>query len=417
MIRCVIGSNYGDEGKGLAVDYLSLRAGKTLVVRHNGGAQSGHTVERPGKRFVFHELSSGSFCGADTYWAGSFLPDLYKLGEEADDFLALTGVMPRIHASSECCVTTVDDVLINLLLESVRGSNRHGSCGMGINEAQLRKDAGFGLPLGTLCRMEEEEIRSALVYLRTHYTRKRLEGLGLDGAPENEYGEMLRDGVVLERYAEEIFHNLRRIRIDGDPAALFRSYDQVLFENGQGLRLDAEFRESLPHVTASRTGLVNAVRLLDDCGLRLDEAVYVTRTYLTKHGAGPLKNECPEFPAERNIVDRTNVPNPWQGALRYAKWEDPEDLLGVIRSDLRSCPYPVSASLFVTHLNETGGRMVFRNEEPEIGRFAEELPPGLFDRLYLSSSRYSSDVVRSELRRPVSGEECVPENPSAGLSG
>ena len=57
-ICAVIGKNFGDEGKGLAVDYLSLQAkgGPVLVIRHNGGAQSGHTVDLPDKRFVFHEL-------------------------------------------------------------------------------------------------------------------------------------------------------------------------------------------------------------------------------------------------------------------------------------------------------------------------------------------------------------------------
>ena len=81
MYYAVIGNNYGDEGKGLAVDHLTL-SGHNLVVRHNGGAQAAHTVDREDKRFVFHELSSGSFNGADTYWASTFLPDLYKLEEE-----------------------------------------------------------------------------------------------------------------------------------------------------------------------------------------------------------------------------------------------------------------------------------------------------------------------------------------------
>ena len=63
MIKAIIGANFGDEGKGLAINHFS-REGKNLVVRHNGGAQSGHTVERDGKKFVFHELSSGSFNGA-----------------------------------------------------------------------------------------------------------------------------------------------------------------------------------------------------------------------------------------------------------------------------------------------------------------------------------------------------------------
>ena len=65
-VRVVIGKNLGDEGKGLAVDFFCGQVPDTLVVNHNGGSQAGHTVETNGKRFVFHQLSAGSFCGADT---------------------------------------------------------------------------------------------------------------------------------------------------------------------------------------------------------------------------------------------------------------------------------------------------------------------------------------------------------------
>ena len=75
-VFAVIGRGYGDEGKGLATDYLAglFEHEKCIVVRHNGGAQSGHTVEKKtGERFVFHELSSGSLSGAHTFWPDHFI--------------------------------------------------------------------------------------------------------------------------------------------------------------------------------------------------------------------------------------------------------------------------------------------------------------------------------------------------------
>ena len=113
----VTGKNFGDEGKGLACHFLSRGAGRVLGVRHNGGSQSGHTVERKGPgggRFVFHALSSGSFNGADTLWAQTFTPDLYKIGEEVQAFRAAAGFLPRIFAEEMTCVTVPDDVLINM---------------------------------------------------------------------------------------------------------------------------------------------------------------------------------------------------------------------------------------------------------------------------------------------------------------
>ena len=389
MIRCIIGAGYGDEGKGLAADYFSLQSKNTLVVRHNGGAQSGHTVEFPDKRFIFHELSSGSFRGADTYWADTFLPDIYKLGEEVDSFLALNNSTPKIIASS-CCPAFIDDVLVNMLVETSRGNNRHGSCGMGINEAQTRKDAGYGIPLDLLSKMSENEIYEKLSCIRSEYTYRRIEELGLNNYPDNDYAQMLRENIVLERYAEEVHKNLRLIEINNAPSNLFSEYDQIIFENGQGLRLDSEFKANWPHVTASRTGLTNVIWILRSCQMELDEVVYVTRPYLTKHGAGPLKNECLNFQSEKNIYDQTNKTNEWQGSLRYAVWEDEAEFIEVIKSDLENCTSQVKTSLFVTHLNETDGKMNFRNENIDVLEFAKKQT--LFDKVYLSSSRYSRDV-------------------------
>ena len=80
-VTVIIGKNFGDEGKGLAADYFAMKAvrigASAICVRHNGGAQAGHTVDRPDRRFVFSQLSSASFRGIGTYWADSFLPDLF----------------------------------------------------------------------------------------------------------------------------------------------------------------------------------------------------------------------------------------------------------------------------------------------------------------------------------------------------
>ena len=137
----MIGAGFGDEGKGLAVDHFCSVGEGCLVVRHNGGAQAGHTVKSGEKRFVFHQLSSGSFRRADTYMAETFLPDLFKIEEEISGFAAVSGHIPVIFGNVGACITIIDDVLLNMALETVRGAGRHGSCGMGINEAVLRSAA------------------------------------------------------------------------------------------------------------------------------------------------------------------------------------------------------------------------------------------------------------------------------------
>jgi adenylosuccinate synthase len=90
-----------------------------------------------------------------------------------------------------------------------------------------------------------------------------------------------------------------------------------VFEGAQGLMLD-EFMGFFPHVTRSMTGLPNAIEVAAEFGIRELLPVYVTRSYLTRHGAGPLSHEGERFAEDDAVVDHTNVTNEWQGSIRYA---------------------------------------------------------------------------------------------------
>jgi adenylosuccinate synthase len=91
----------------------------------------------------------------------------------------------------------------------------------------------------------------------------------------------------------------------------------IVFEGAQGLLLDMDRGLKFPYVTRSNTGLKNVLALAADAGIARLDVVYMTRAYLTRHGAGPLPYEAPGL-AFADVVDRTNQPNPWQGALRVA---------------------------------------------------------------------------------------------------
>jgi adenylosuccinate synthase len=79
------------------------------------------------------------------------------------------------------------------------------------------------------------------------------------------------------------------------------------------LLLDEDRLDQWPHVTRSKTGLVNVLFLARRLGLERLRVTYVSRTYLTRHGAGPLAGEC-----DWSFTDRTNMPNAFQGSLRFA---------------------------------------------------------------------------------------------------
>ena len=400
-VLAVIGKNFGDEGKGMAVDYFSLHGRKTLVVRHNGGAQSGHTVvlRTPDeKRFVFHELSSGSCRGADTLWIDSFYPDIYKLGEEIGNFQEMFGFCPNIYGMENVCITTPDDVLLNMALESSRGSSRHGSCGMGINECDLRKKAGFGLKLGQICGMDADSLYHALLHIRKEYTAKRLKMLaGSLNTEADEYVQLLSNNNILINAAYEIISNMKYVKLltEADLQKKLQSTDTLIFEAGQGLLLDRNHALYAPYVTASDTGLTNPCRFLSCLGLNLDEVVYVSRSYVTRHGVGPLPNECPKAMIGNLLEDMTNEPNVWQGTIRYARHENEEVFVAEIKKDiagnrLNEC----RISLFLTHLNETDGCIVMKDETVPLEEFINQpLISAVFDAVYMSASECSEDTI------------------------
>lgn len=408
-VKAVIGKNFGDEGKGQTVNLL-CRGKSALVVRHNGGAQSGHTVEEGDFRFVFHQLGSGSYQGCPTYWAGTFLPDLLKLGEEMEDYTRIVEKDSRglpvhtIYADPDCACTTVYDVLLNSLTEQLRGKDKHGSCGMGIFETVLRiREKSFALRLRDFEGTDSAKIAGILQHIRDNYTIPRVKTLRDQYSsqftlPEiRRWTELIMDDNVLYNSAEIMCENYRKYVIPADWSRMTEQYHAIVFESGQGLMLDWDNEEYSPHLTASHTGMKNVAVLLKELELGHNtstpyslEIIYVSRTYVTRHGAGRLDHECPGEAINPEMTDRTNVFNPWQDHLRYARHPRGDEFFRYIRKDLdwlkELLPHlPFSVALYLTHLDETQGKVIFSDGDvsfEDFCRYCGEYAPGLFWRVY-----------------------------------
>lgn len=394
-LTAIIGKNFGDEGKGLAADYFSMTAQKNgescLVVRHNGGAQAGHTVDFPDRRFVFHQLSSGSFRSADTLWSDTFLPDLFKLREETESFFAIGGKIPKIYASKNCRCVIIDDVLINMALETSRRENRHGSCGMGINECVVRSETKYVLSLGRILSLTCEGLYNELRRIRKEYVPERLRELKLSKNDLGEYGELLENDNVLYNAAEEMKRAECLIIPVND---LPKNYDRIIFEGAQGLLLDELNEDFAPHLTSSRTGIHNPAvfcrKYFPDQTL---EAVYMTRSYVTRHGAGLLPYEGMLSSELYPITDKTNMPNEWQGRMRTAVHGKPEEFSAPVIKDISGNENIIIPSLFITHLNETGGNICTSEGDHELSDFFMSYNINeLFRQVYISSSPFGDEV-------------------------
>jgi len=335
--KAVIGANYGDEGKGLMTDYHIAQAGKNgIVVRFNGGAQAGHTVTTAdGLRHVFSHFGSGTLAGAATFLARHFVchPSLFL--KEADALAAAGVALPPVFVDERAPVSTLYDILVNQIAERQRGNKRHGSCGMGFGETVERNlDPAFALTVADL-RQGTGYLLHRLAAIRDEYVPRRLAALGI-AALDGQAAEWLASDTALQRYVHDAMQ-FRRSTQTAQPGVL-AEYAQVVFEGAQGLLLDQE-RGAFPYVTRSHTGIRNAHDVAAEAGIETLDITYVSRAYLTRHGAGPLADELPDKPYP-GIEDRTNVPNEFQGTLRYAHL-DLDLLVQTIRADFAdalACP-------------------------------------------------------------------------------
>ncbi|WP_314964460.1 adenylosuccinate synthetase [Oribacterium sinus] len=366
----VIGKNFGDEGKGFTCSRLASSLKNALIIKHNGGGQAGHTVEDPkGKwRFVHHQIGAGAEYHVPTLFADSFMPDLFQLGKEVKEFTELFGFRPILYSEKNVRVTTVEDVLLNMGAEVARGKNRHGSCGMGIEECVQRNAAGYGITVEELAGWSKQDLLDRLKQIRKEYTERRAKILGI--YPSNPSYEMLNNETVLENFMIEVKENVKLLKLVDADRKWLEEFQNLIFETGQGLLLDQDYEAYAPHLTSSKTGIHNSAVFLEKRGLSLEEAIYVTRPYVTRHGNGPLP--CEVDPSELPGVgeDLTNRPNEWQGTLRYAKHESLEAFFAPVLRDRDSLnclerrdeikrPKHPKLSILVTQLSETGNQLYF----------------------------------------------------------
>ncbi|GLS44624.1 adenylosuccinate synthetase [Methylobacterium brachythecii] len=353
----VIGAGYGDEGKGVVTDALADRLGAgTVVIRHNGGAQAGHTVTTPdGRRHVFHHVGSGSFAGASTFLSRHFASNPIVLAEEIAA-LAQLGVAPRIRADERGLLTTPWDMMINQFVEEARGGGRHGSCGLGFGETIERNlNPAFATDLAML-RGDLGRLRDRFDRIRREWVPARLTRLGHPGLYLR-HRDLILSEEGLERAVALAVGMLAHVDLVGRPSEAVAPDAPIVFEGAQGLMLDQD-RGAFPHVTRSNTGLANVLDVAGELGLGRLQAVYATRAYVTRHGAGPLAYEQAAPPSPL-FADATNRPNPWQGQLRFGRL-DLDVLGGAIRADLSDAEgrLQVEPRLAMTCLDQFEGRPV-----------------------------------------------------------
>lgn len=381
-VKIVIGANWGDEGKGLITEYFASKK-NSLVVCHNGGCQKGHTITTPsGIRHVFHHFGAGSFVGADTYLAKTYILNPMIFREEYND-LKSKNANTKCYINSESIFTTPYDILMNQLIESIRNKNRHGSCGMGIFETVHRNDYDK-LPLKDFIKLTNNEKIIVLKEIRDYFLKVRIKELNIQEIPD-EIKNILFNENVIYNYLDDLNFMLSNVEIVDD--SIFDKYDRIVFEGAQGLALDQNNMKYWPNLTPSNTGSKNPIEMITafDLSSINVEVCYVTRSYYTRHGAGGFEFICKKEDLNPDIVDLTNVPNPYQETIKYG-FLDVDDLLERINNDFNLIKINTKKSIAITHLNYSNGKFLTKNGEKEIKL-------NDFDKIYKSNTQLSKDIM------------------------
>ena len=394
-IKIVIGSNYGDEGKGLATDYFaSQHPDNGIVVMTNGGSQRAHTVElKDGTRHVFQHFGSGTLRGWDTYYSEHFILNPMQFCKEYDEIKNLYDKPFKIYCNPECIWSTPYDMIYNQIERALNG--RHDTCGMGIwttiQRYEYCKNNNIRIyGINEFANLSITEKINYLLWIRNYYRDKVINNRIF--ANENKhitglYITMFEKGLM-EHFLSDVLQ--MNVIIGGlgfcNPLS---TYENIIMENGQGLLLDTDVDISFG--TPSHTGLDTPLEIINkDLATAKNvniEVCYVTRTYLTRHGFGIIKDKCSHDNINLFMKDETNVFNEFQGSLSYGKLcnnslfkrINSDYIKAVLNNPLSQISF--SKSLFITHLNEH----VF--DLTDIDKHS-------FEQLYLSESKYADDVIQ-----------------------
>lgn len=324
----VVGLGFGDEGKGATVDALVAASGAERVVRFNGGQQAAHNVVVGGRHHTFASFGSGSFSGVPTWVSGYCTVEPTAAAAERAALVRL-GLAPVLHVDGACLVTTAAHVAANHAREAARGAARHGSTGTGFGET-----VAFGLAV------PDDAPRAADLSRPVVFVAKAVavaEALVADGVLDATWASTGRVAAAARAQCEA--------------AAAFTVVDQdrlldelrtghTVFEGAQGFWLDESFGFQ-PHTTWSTTTPANARELARAAGIERVRTVGCTRTYATRHGAGPLPGEdaLPFRPSEPHNGDDTFAGAFRTGAidarlLRAAVDQTMADVLAVSHADV-----------------------------------------------------------------------------------
>lgn len=306
----VVGTQWGDEGKGKVIDLLAEEA--DIIARYQGGDNAGHTVRVDEEEFIFHLIPSGILHpGKKCLIGNGVVIDLKALLEEID-YLKGKGIKfdGNLLIAENAHLTMPYHKILDKIIDERRGKGRLGTTGRGIGTTYIDKSARVGIRMADL--LDEETFREKLeinleeknYLLEKFYNHKKVN-------PENILEEYLSYGRQIKDYVGNVSLLLNRALDEGK---------KILFEGAQGALLDIDFG-TYPYVTSSNPIAGAAATGLGIGPTKIDKVLGVAKAYTTRVGEGPFPTQFPsEF--EEGMRMRGREYGATTGRPRRCGWFD-----------------------------------------------------------------------------------------------
>ncbi|MBT4629928.1 MAG: adenylosuccinate synthase [Deltaproteobacteria bacterium] len=277
----IVGTQWGDEGKGKIVDLLTERA--DAVVRYQGGNNAGHTVMFGEQTFILHLLPSGILRKTTSILGNGVVIDLAEMIKEIDELAQMDiSVEDHLHISDRAQLVMPWHKTFDRLGEEQKGKNKIGTTGRGIGPAYEDKVRRSGMRVGDLL---EPELFKARLEEIVEEKNKLLELYYKSDEPSFSAEE-----IFLEFTA---YLKILKPYIRDTPLLVNQMIEQgknILFEGAQGTFLDVD-HGTYPFVTSSNTLAGGACAGTGIGPTRINEVLGIVKAYTTRVGSGPFPTE------------------------------------------------------------------------------------------------------------------------------
>ncbi|MBI4552920.1 MAG: adenylosuccinate synthase [Candidatus Latescibacteria bacterium] len=282
-VRVVVGAQWGDEGKGKIVDYLSEEA--DVVVRYQGGANAGHTVLVGDQEFILHLLPCGILRPGKVCVIGNglvidpaaLMDEITMLRSKGIDVTGRLFISQNAHL-----IMPYHKLLDRMSEEGLEAGERIGTTGRGIGPAYVDKVARRGIRIvdlldrEVLCAKLTRNIREVNKVLEAVYHKETLDA-----------DRIIAEYLEFDKQIDAFVTDTSVLVNDAIDAG-----KHVLFEGGQGTLLDVD-HGTYPYLTSSNTTSGGACTGVGVGPTRIDEVIGVVKAYTSRVGNGPFPTEFP----------------------------------------------------------------------------------------------------------------------------